>query len=352
MLKVILHLIIPNAVLLWITITGQTGILLTVPSVHITVFFLRISFTVLTMNLNVLLNYFSGRKQMDLLNECHAYFRDTKFFNRTGTNASFRGARIALAIFLLHHTNYELNQYTYVILYDEKWPEFTFYVVYYFIEMITVMIALYYDAVLDVLRIGVRLDCALLSKCLDQTELKNDSGNFDDSYWWRTIEYFYNRMLAGHSRRSAYNRAFRLQLVTIALNTFIVSFSIFYVNMNSILVNAHEGWMEKYKRVTESLGFFSHLGAMLLVCHQATELECEQRCLVRLIVEAQSKLTKRASNMKRGDMINSRIMIIQHEIKISPYDLFEFDMEFFFGMIAAIVTYLVVLLQFRGLEPS
>uniref|UniRef100_A0A182LZZ9 Gustatory receptor n=1 Tax=Anopheles culicifacies TaxID=139723 RepID=A0A182LZZ9_9DIPT len=232
---------------------------------------------------------------MVLLNECHACFRDAKFFNPTGTNASFRGARIALAIFLVHHINYEVNQYTYVILYDEKWPEFTFYVVYYFIEMITVMIALYYDAVIDVLRIGVRLDCALLSKCLEQN-VKSTSGKLDDCYWWRTIEHFYCRMLLAHLRRRDYSRAFRLQLVTIALNTFIVSFSIFYVNMNSIVSYAHEGWMEKYKRVTESLGFFSHLGAILLICHHASELECE--------------------------------------------------------MIAAIVTYLVVLLQFRGLEPS
>ncbi|XP_049295384.1 uncharacterized protein LOC125770118 isoform X2 [Anopheles funestus] len=350
MLKVMVHLFVPNAVLLWITIIGQTGIWLTVPSVHITVFFLRITFTVLTMNVNILLNYyFTGKKQMALLNECQAHFRAVKFFNEAGTKPSFRGSQIALVIFLLHYINYELNQYTYVVLYNEKWPEFTFYVMVYFIEMITVMNVLYYDSVIDVMRESVRMDCMQLTKCMEQN-LKYGSGSLGDSYWWRTIEHFYNRVLSTHRQRKDYCRAFRLQLATSALTTFIVSFSIFYTNLNSILSYKHEGLLEKYKRVTESLGFFSQLGVVLIICHHATKLNCEQRCLARLIIEAQSKLTKRSSNMKRGDMYNSRIFILQHEMKISPYDLFEIDMEYFFGMVAAIITYLVVLLQFRDIE--
>uniref|UniRef100_A0A182Y7Z7 Gustatory receptor n=1 Tax=Anopheles stephensi TaxID=30069 RepID=A0A182Y7Z7_ANOST len=306
------------------------------------------------MNVNVVLNYyFTGRQQMALLKACHDRFQRAKSVrNVDGTKSvpSFRGSRIVLGIFLLHYINYELNQYTYVILYDEKWPELTFYVVFYFIEMITVMHALYYDSVLDMIRLCARLDCAQLAVRLEQDVKRDCSGKFDDSYWWRTIEHFYSRLLELHGRGREYCRTFRLQLVSIALNTFVVSFSIFYVNLNSIIAYDHDNWLEKYKRVTECLGFFSQLGALLLICRHATELEGEQLSLMRLILRAQSKLTKSTSNRKRGNVFCSRILILQNGMKIAPFDLFDFDMEYFFGMIAAIVTYLVVLFQFRALE--
>uniref|UniRef100_A0A182N9D3 Gustatory receptor n=1 Tax=Anopheles dirus TaxID=7168 RepID=A0A182N9D3_9DIPT len=340
--KVVLHLVVPNVVLLSISIYGKTGILLTVPSVHVMVFFIRIICTLLTMNVNVLLNYyFFSAKQTALLGECMDRFRDAKI-----TSASFRGSRFVLGIFLLHYINYEINQYTYVILYDEKWPELTFYIVYYFIEMVTVMHALFYDSVLDTVRRTVQLDCVELRNCIEHNRLQNDT------CWWRITHEFYDRLLALDRRRKDYCRTFQLQLVTIALNTFISSFSIFYVNLNSILVVTHNSWLEKYKRVTESLGFFTQLGALLLICRHSTYLASEQRTLVRLIAEAQSMLTKCSTNMKNANALNCRIFLLQNQMTIAPFDLFIFDMKYFLGIVAAIVTYLVVLLQFRAMEPS
>ncbi|XP_035908416.1 uncharacterized protein LOC118510550 isoform X2 [Anopheles stephensi] len=58
----------------------------------------------------------------------------------------------------------------------------------------------------------------------------------------------------------------------------------------------------------------------------------KQLSLMRLILRAQSKLTKSTSNRKRGNVFCSRILILQNGMKIAPFDLFDFDMEYFFGV--------------------
>uniref|UniRef100_A0A182PIL1 Gustatory receptor n=1 Tax=Anopheles epiroticus TaxID=199890 RepID=A0A182PIL1_9DIPT len=354
-LKLVFHLIVPNVVLLTISIIGKTGILLTIPSVHMVVFAMRIVWTMLTMNITMLLNYlFTSKNQMALLNECLTCLRDAQTASvdeSIAVNSSFRRSKIVLGIFLLHYTNYEINQYTYVLLYDEKWPELTFYILFYFLEMVTVVNALYYAAVLDIVHRTVQLDRDRLANCLQQNA-KNDPFELDDPYWWRTIEHFYQRVLTINRRKRDYKRAFQLQLIMIALNTFIASFAIFYVNLNSMLLYAHNNVLEKYKRVTECLGFFPQLGALLLICYHAYKLENEQQSLMQLIMQTQSKLTKCTANLKRGDIFNSRIIILQSQLKISPYNMLNIDLEYFFGIVAAIVTYLVVLLQFRIFENS
>uniref|UniRef100_A0A182QU45 Uncharacterized protein n=1 Tax=Anopheles farauti TaxID=69004 RepID=A0A182QU45_9DIPT len=80
--------------------------------------------------------------------------------------------------------------------------------------------------------------------------------------------------------------------------------------MNVILVGTHNGWLEKYKRVTESLGFFTQLGALFLICHHAS-------CL---------------ANERNEDAINYRIYLLQDQMKIAPFDLFIFNMKYFFGV--------------------
>uniref|UniRef100_A0A182K2H8 Gustatory receptor n=1 Tax=Anopheles christyi TaxID=43041 RepID=A0A182K2H8_9DIPT len=353
-LKVVLHLVFPNFVLMAISVIGKTGILLTIPSVHVVSFAMRIILTSVTMNVTILLNYYyTGTKQRALLNECLSCIRDEQRLSAdNGVRTSqFRGSKIMLGIFLLHYINYEINQYTYVLLYDEKWPELMFFVIFYFMEMVTVMNALYYATMLNVVHRTVQLDNERLSNCL-QENAKNEPFELDDPYWWRMIEHFYQRVLTLHRRRRDYCSAFQLQLVTVALNTFIASFVIFYVNMNNLLLNAHDNVLEKYKRVTECLGFFSQMGGLLMICYHAYKLESEQQSLMRLIIQTQSKLTKCAANMKRGDVFNSRMTILQNQTKISPYSLFDFDLEYFFGIVSAIITYLVVLLQFRSFESG
>ncbi|XP_041771622.1 uncharacterized protein LOC121593391 [Anopheles merus] len=353
-LKVVLHIVIPNSVLLIISLIGTTGILLTIPSVHVVAFAMRVLWTLLTMNITILLNYyFTGTKQRALLTECVACLREAKNENtvESAQNSPFRGSRVVLGVFLLHYINYELNQYTYVLLYDEKWPELMFYIIFYYLEMVTVMNALYFSTVLDIVHRTGQLDSDRLSRCL-QRNATSEPSELDDPYWWRTIEHFYHRVLTLHRRRAKYCRAFQLQLVTIALNTFIASFVIFYVNLNNILMHTHDNWLEKYKRVTECLGFFPQLCALLLICRNADRVESEQRCLMRLVIRAQSKLTKSVANMQRGDVFNGRMVLLQSQMKMAPYNLFDFDLQYFFGIVAAIVTYLVVLLQFRTIEFS
>ncbi|XP_058123334.1 uncharacterized protein LOC131294426 [Anopheles ziemanni] len=351
--KLFLHVIVPNFVLIYISVVGKNGILLTIPSVRMFAFFIRIVSTIVAMNVNLLLNYFySSADQIKLANDFLATIKEREYLNRNLNNAksSFKGLYIVLGLFLTHHINYELNQYTYVVLYDEKWPEFTFYVVFYFIEAISVMIALYYHSVLVLIHHIAREDCDRLSNCLSENKAKFK--NEMDTYWWATIDQFYNRVLLQRQRQRAFCRTNQLQLIVVALNTFISSCMIFYVNLSIILHWSHNGWIEKYKRVTECLGFFSQLGALLLICYHSSSICDQEKRLKYLIGQAQCKLTYSLKNIKRCNVVNTNLIFLGNDNEITPLHLFTLDMGFFFGTVAAIVTYLVVLFQFSELEPD
>ncbi|XP_050091914.1 uncharacterized protein LOC126575324 [Anopheles aquasalis] len=259
--KFLLHLLLPNAVLLYVILIGKSGILLTVSSVHMIVFYARLVTTVVTMDYTLLLNFYSSSAQMVLLNDCLARIKRRK-------SASFRGSTIVLVLFSVHYINYQLNQYTYVVRFNEELPEFTFYVVFYFIEMITVMAMLYYGCVLAAIEYTVELDCADLANRADGRVMFWSSSLNRDDRWWRELQ----RLDELNNRKRQFCRAFEFQLLAVIANTFFVSVAMFYVNLNTVLLAAHDQWIAVYSRVTESLGFFSLLGALLLTCYHASGL--------------------------------------------------------------------------------
>ncbi|XP_035794156.1 gustatory receptor 68a-like isoform X2 [Anopheles albimanus] len=340
LLKFLLHLLLPNAVLLYVILIGKSGILLIVPSVHMIVFYARLATTVATMNYTLLLNYFySSTAQMALLNDCLARIKRQK-------SVSFRGSTFALALFSVHYINYELNQYTYVVRFNEEMPEFTFYVVFYLIEMITVMTMLYYGCVLAAIKCTVELDCAELASRADgRVKFWSSSLNCDER-WWREFE----RVDGLNNRKRQFCRAFEFQLLAVIANTFFASFTIFYVNLNSVLSIAHDHWIAVYSRVTESLGFFSQLIALFLTCYHCSGVKEQEEKLVQIIGRLQYGFWKKSTKLFPMDFVNFKSLMMHNIEPVSLFGLFSLDMNFYFGMLAAIVTYLVVLLQFREIE--
>ncbi|XP_058066011.1 uncharacterized protein LOC131215637 [Anopheles bellator] len=328
--KLCVHLILPNGVLLYIVLIGKSNILLSISSVQGVVFYGRIMTTVATMNIGLLLNYLhSSATQVKLLNDCLASIKNSERYMLRRKISPFYGSIIVLVLFTSHYTNYELNQYTYVELYAEELPELTFYVVFYFTEMVTVMTALYYACVLAVIRRSVQLDCEDLetsrrdcSRCCSPVNTHR--------HCWRTNECYFNRVHCLIERKRAFCCAFELQLLVITLNTFLVSFSIFYVNLNKVLLSTHDDWLQIYCRVTESMGFFSLLGALLLICYHTSNLHEEYVM----------------------DAVNYKNLMMKGMESIAPLGLFNLDMNFYFSTLAAIVTYLVILMQFREFEYS
>ncbi|XP_049542664.1 uncharacterized protein LOC125955571 [Anopheles darlingi] len=326
LLTFLLHLALPNALLLYVILIGKSGIMINIPTVHMIVFHVRLATTVATMNYTLLLNYFySSTAQMVLLNDCLTRIRCRK-------SVSFRGSTIVLVLFSVHYINYELNQYTYVVRFNEELPELTFFVVFYFTEMIAVMTMLYYGCVLAVIECTVQLDCADLANRADGRVRFWSPSPYCDHRWWREFE----RVDVLNNRKRQFCRAFEFQLLAVIANTFFTSLSMFYVNFNHLLLAIHDQWIVVYSRVTESMGFFSQLGALLLICYHS------------------SALNEQVGNYHFQkfpmDAVNFKSLMMQNIEPISLFGLFNLDMNFYFGMLAAIVTYLVVLVQFRAFE--